>query len=117
MGKRLRADEAMPTKRNRTKCPSTGKVRYRDHHEATLSLKNMRRARTVATLDGVPTNRREDRSYKCPDCKGWHLTSQKSQVYPVTRMTPVNNPTQVTPVTLIIPRPTDLPVPARLRSA
>lgn len=49
-------------------CPS-GKVRYRDRIAAELAL--------VST--GKNDQRRaknEHRSYRCPDCKGWHLTSR-----------------------------------------
>lgn len=50
-----------------TRCPS-GKVRYRDDIGAKLALAQLRR------LDGP--KHLERRAYRCPKCKGWHLTSK-----------------------------------------
>lgn len=46
----------------------TGKVRYRDHDEATRSLHTIT-VRSSRTKKAV-------RAYQCPMCRGWHLTSQ-----------------------------------------
>lgn len=51
----------------RSTCP-TGKHRYRDKIAAHLAL---------ARIDAGHGNRREQRAYRCPDCRGWHLTSQR----------------------------------------
>ena len=48
-------------------CP-TGKLRYRDRLEAQLALLRV-------STDDDP-RRKEKRSYQCPHCHGWHLTSQ-----------------------------------------
>ncbi|MEU1919324.1 hypothetical protein ABZ742_04025 [Streptomyces albogriseolus] len=47
-------------------CP-TGKFRYRDRIAAQLAL---------AGIDNVNPKRREKRAYRCPQCRGWHLTSK-----------------------------------------
>ena len=44
----------------------TGKQRYRDRIAALLAL---------TELPDTP-KRREQRAYRCPHCRGWHLTSQ-----------------------------------------
>jgi hypothetical protein len=48
------------------RCPS-GKWRYRDRIAAQLVL---------ATIDRTDPKRREQRTYQCPTCRSWHLTSQ-----------------------------------------
>lgn len=47
-------------------CP-TGKWRYRDRIAALLAL---------AGIDNTNPKRREQRAYRCPNCRGWHLTSK-----------------------------------------
>lgn len=47
-------------------CP-TGKFRYRDRIAALLAL---------GRIDNVDPGRRESRVYRCPQCRGWHLTSK-----------------------------------------
>lgn len=64
--------------RRRPTCPETGKVRYDEHHDVTLVLRDLRRAAS-SILDGHATRRRETRSYRCLFCAGWHLTSQPLQ--------------------------------------
>lgn len=56
------------TRRTRTsgRC-TTGKHRYRDRIAALLAL---------AGIDNLDPKRRERRAYRCPVCRGWHLTSQ-----------------------------------------
>lgn len=46
-------------------CAKTGKVRFRTEVDAMLAL--ARRAHR---------DKGEIRQYRCPFCKGWHLTSQ-----------------------------------------
>lgn len=47
---------------------SSGKQRFRDELSAKMALANIgRQDRDQA---------REQRAYRCPSCKGWHLTSQ-----------------------------------------
>jgi hypothetical protein len=55
-------------RRRLPRCPATGKVRFRDHHDATQALAAARRS----TSD----RRREQRSYLCATCRGFHLTSR-----------------------------------------
>ncbi|MCX4095308.1 hypothetical protein [Nocardia sp. alder85J] len=45
----------------------TGKVQYFTAADAELAL---------AGIDHSDPRRREQRVYRCPDCQGWHLTSQ-----------------------------------------
>lgn len=59
----------------RRRCAHTGKVRLPDHEAAVDALFGARVVRGRATADGVPTARREVRSYGCNACRGWHLTS------------------------------------------
>ncbi|MFC8273788.1 hypothetical protein ACFUJR_14945 [Streptomyces sp. NPDC057271] len=49
-----------------TTCIS-GKARYRDELAAKLAL---------ARIDVGHGNRHECRAYRCPACRGWHLTSR-----------------------------------------
>jgi hypothetical protein len=46
------------------------KTRYRDHLGAKLALMRIQRK------DKTMRPKQERRAYRCPDCKGWHLTSQ-----------------------------------------
>jgi hypothetical protein len=55
-------------------CPS-GKKRFRDKRECVSWLHHAANARVRAEADGVPTNHRAVRSYQCPDCRGFHVTS------------------------------------------
>ena len=57
-------------------CAATGKVRYRDGHDAALALKAARRRRARAERDGAEHQIRVCRKYPCESCGGWHLTSQ-----------------------------------------
>lgn len=45
------------------------KVRYRTKLDAMIALASTQRSQE--------TKREERRFYRCPDCRGWHLTSQK----------------------------------------
>lgn len=59
--------------RNSGACPRTGKARFRDRIAAQLALTGM---------DNTDPKRRERRTYRCPLCRGWHLTSQKQRTTP-----------------------------------
>lgn len=52
--------------KHRSPCP-TGKFRHRDEIAAKVALSRVER--------GAGT-RREQRAYRCPCCRGWHLTSR-----------------------------------------
>ena len=60
----------------RAGCAATGKVRYRDGHDAALALKAARRRRARAEREGAEYQIRVCRKYPCESCGGWHLTSQ-----------------------------------------
>lgn len=62
-------------KHNLPTCPDTGKVRYRDRAQASEGLRSAKWRRLHDVADGVDSRRRETRSYKCPECSGWHNTS------------------------------------------
>ena len=70
----------------RRACPTTGKVRFFDHKDAVRAL------HVIMGKSGHGSDkRRERRSYECPFCKGWHLTSQPDKqglVDPVQLVTP-----------------------------
>lgn len=57
-------------------CAMSGKIRYRDGHEAGLALRSLRRRASRAELQGGSHSIRVQRKYFCPSCGGWHLTSQ-----------------------------------------
>ncbi|MFF2383686.1 hypothetical protein [Streptomyces sp. NPDC058108] len=48
-------------------CP-TGKRRYRDRIGAQFAL--------AEAVNRDTERRREKRAYRCPACRGWHLTSK-----------------------------------------
>ncbi|MBO2451294.1 hypothetical protein J4573_29665 [Actinomadura barringtoniae] len=53
-------------------CPS-GKVRFRDRIAANLALA------TIQRRDRPGREKLEVRVYRCSDCRGFHLTSQRSR--------------------------------------
>lgn len=63
-----------PKNLNRT-CPS-GKIRFKDHNHAVSALHKAKNTRETAILNAKNTPRMEIRSYKCKECKGFHLTSK-----------------------------------------
>jgi hypothetical protein len=63
-----------PKQLNRT-CPS-GKIRFKDHNHAVSALHKAKNTRELAAENSFDTARKEIRSYKCKDCKGFHLTSK-----------------------------------------
>ena len=72
--KRRRGNETISLHRL-PKCEATGKVRYRDHAQANDGLVSAKEWRKRSEAEGRASRRREARSYKCPDCRGWHSTS------------------------------------------
>jgi hypothetical protein len=65
------------TKKNLGKCPTTGKVRFRDDVEAKSALQRAKSQRKQSAETGSQTRRHEARTYRCKDCGGWHLTSNE----------------------------------------
>lgn len=65
---------------NLQKCPTSGKVRFRDKSEATNALHAAATSRAYAETDGVSSSRQECRAYSCTGCKGWHLTSRPRKI-------------------------------------
>ncbi|NEW29390.1 hypothetical protein GV790_22320 [Nocardia cyriacigeorgica] len=57
----------LPPLPRRSRCETTGKIRYFDPETAELAL---------AGIDHRDPRRRERRTYRCHHCAGWHLTSQ-----------------------------------------
>jgi hypothetical protein len=51
-------------------CP-TGKRRYRDKVAALLAMAEAQRK------DGARRAKMERRAYRCPKCRGWHLTARR----------------------------------------
>jgi len=77
MGERSKGGKGRGDRRaGRAVCALTGKVRYRDGHDAALALKKARRLRARAEQDGAEHRIRVRRKYACESCGGWHLTSQ-----------------------------------------
>lgn len=68
-------------KLGRPVCLATGKIRYRDGHDAALALRSMVRRRSRAEADGAAHRIQVQRKYACPACGGWHLTSQKAPAF------------------------------------
>jgi hypothetical protein len=58
------------------RCQMSGKKRFRDRKEAKRVVIYARRMKLRAEREGYLTNRFENRTYRCPDCGGWHVTSQ-----------------------------------------
>lgn len=58
-------------------CEATGKTRFGELKDARQALKHATHARWAAGLDGATSTRREVRAYRCPDCRGYHLTSKQ----------------------------------------
>lgn len=64
---------AMRAARRSRQC---GKLRYPDHRAAVLALHSAAAARV---LEGPASRRHERRTYRCPTCHGWHLTSREAR--------------------------------------
>ena len=63
------SNHAFPT------CSATGKIRYGEHKDATATLIEIRRTRLERQSRGRRTRRREQSSYRCQSCAGFHLSS------------------------------------------
>ena len=63
-------------------CPSSGKIRYGEPKDIKLAMRQADWDRSRARLNKVACSRREVRSYECPECSGWHLTSQPARLIP-----------------------------------
>ena len=81
--------DRMPAQRRRRvkahlgSCPMSGKIRYRDHREATSALQRLvTQARLAEELGGRLTLAVK-RQYRCTACDGWHLTSWETPTSPV----------------------------------
>jgi hypothetical protein len=72
-------------------CPTSGKIRYGEPKDIKLAMRAADHDRARARLNKVTCSRREIRSYECPDCSGWHLTSQPARHVPAEKVT-VRNP-------------------------
>ncbi|MET8648921.1 hypothetical protein [Nocardia aurea] len=92
-----------------TRCPY-GKRRYYNRHDAEIVL---------SCMDRSDPQRREQRSYLCPACGGWHLTSQSRAEYtaathPANRADAIVEPTVSGAVATVSVAPTprryDIPV-------
>jgi hypothetical protein len=60
-------------------CQISGKVRYRERRDVKFALRRADEHRSRARMNEVACSSRETSSYSCPDCDGWHLTSQQAQ--------------------------------------
>lgn len=59
----------------KNRCDKTGKVRYRNEKDATITLKNLQSYNYSGD-----DSRQEKRVYMCPQCNGWHLTSAQEYI-------------------------------------
>lgn len=58
------------------RCQISNKVRYRDHRDAKLALRTLRFTASALTSQDRSHSIHVVRCYRCPDCRGWHLTSK-----------------------------------------
>lgn len=63
-------------RRNHALCPTTGKRRFRDRHDAGLELRRLSHQRSSLDAQSIVHGIRVVRAYRCEHCAGWHLTSQ-----------------------------------------
>jgi hypothetical protein len=83
-GKRRRRAAAAIKRHRVTKCPMTGKRRYRDSKQAKDALRSVRERRQLDVQHGRETRRLEVRDYRCPVCLGRHLTHLPSWIERIT---------------------------------
>ncbi len=84
-----------------TRCPH-GKRRYYTRLDAEVVLVGLRR----------DPARREQRSYECPTCHGWHLTSMTLDQYNAQRYARQSARTQTRPPSTLAVPPQPTPTPA-----
>lgn len=77
---RRRSGASTITSHSRTICSLTGKLRYRDRHQAVDALNSARRQRAYELAHFGSSTREETRIYRCADsgeggCGGFHATS------------------------------------------
>jgi hypothetical protein len=60
-------------------CPASGKIRYGELKDVKLTMRQAAWDRSRARVNEVACSRREIRSYECPDCSGWHLSSKPAR--------------------------------------
>jgi hypothetical protein len=58
------------------RCPATGKLRYNTQRSAENVLRQLIRQWLANPFSYDGRRREEARAYRCPECDGWHLTSQ-----------------------------------------
>lgn len=68
------------------------KVRYPTRIDAVRALSSTSRGRQLDEFLGLESRRSETRTYKCPRCKGYHLTSKAEWVEPEPRTYPASVP-------------------------
>ncbi len=57
-------------------CIVSGKARYGERKDAQQALKRAQRVRARAEAEGGRATWTVVRSYRCPVCQGWHITSR-----------------------------------------
>lgn len=55
-------------------CRATGRIRFRDSHQAAHALESARQARAAAEHAGEMSRRQERIVYRCEHCSGFHLS-------------------------------------------
>jgi hypothetical protein len=66
-------------RRHHALCPTTGKRRFRDRHDAGLELRRLGHQRSSLDAQDLAHCIRVVRAFRCEHCRGWHLTSKPLQ--------------------------------------
>ena len=61
------------------RCDRFDKLRYKDRKMADDALRRIKTERRFALERGETVIHLERRPYKCPSCRGWHLTKQEER--------------------------------------
>jgi hypothetical protein len=64
------------------RCPESGKVRFRYRKDALSFVWYAKMRARQCEFEHLPCQRRENRTYKCTECGGWHVTSRPSWYTP-----------------------------------